>query len=170
MQCNLVKLKRGDPVETVFGYSCLPLCSDSRVLPDGSYELSVSSASSFPRSHYLGAEGAVAASPASSSPGQHDDGDAPMFGLHTRLISSVLVQDAELDAFLRLPPSSGSWLERLARASAGARVRNLPALFDRLWRALAGLGGGVLSQAAALAELVSSAAQRGVRSSLVHQE
>ncbi len=163
VQCNFAKLKKGEAVESVFGYSCLALFSESRILQDGAYELPVISIASFPRSRYLET---VEAAGASASAGE--DGETPMFGFHSRLVSTLYMQDPVLADWFAGP----CWpCDQLSRSSTAARVRAASSVFPRLWEALCcaptrSASQAALMQAASLAEAVAAAATRGRRASL----
>jgi hypothetical protein len=173
VQCNLGKLKKGDSPETIFGYACFPLFSDSRIVPDGSYGLPVVSGSSFPRSRYLESEGVSATAGAGGA--SHEEADVPMFGFHTKLVSTLYTQDPSLDSWLNSSVSSPSTsCEQLARASAGSKIQFLPAILDRLWEMMCvgteAASSAAVTQIANICEIVSAASQRGVRASLTRAE
>ncbi len=185
VQCNLAKMKKGESPESVFGYATFPLFGDfKRIVDDGSYELPVADASTFPHKSYLEAEQAQQTHQQQQQQqqqqhaGGHDESsvaDVPMFGFHTKLVSTMYTQDPALDKWFHSPINAETAsCELLSDAAPYARIQFLPIILDRLWELVCvgreSAAGASLAQIAKLCEVVTAASQRGVRSSLVSAE
>ena len=170
LECRLSHLKQvtaEEPMSTVFAYATFQVFPDMRVVQDGAHEVPIALASSFPTSRYLSDNGSV----------EHLNGpNVPLLGFRTHLVSTLYTSDAVLDAWLRTPIQAGfsPACDVLNRAATHVKIQYMPVIFDRLWEVMA-IGDeatslSALLQMAKICEALSSAWQKGLRSSVLLEE
>ena len=166
VQCREAKMKKGESLETVFGYATFALFPNKRVVQDGSYEIPIAISSSFPHTNYMDAQVEQHA--------QYYDNMRPLLSFHTKLISTIYTQDPVLDSWLRKRPSELKDCEQLTQVAQFAKIQFMPTIMDRLWEVICvGNSDAAISavvQAAQLCQSITMASRRGVRNSFISSE